>query len=78
VEKDALLGAAILTGLAQIQARAGEPAAAVNTLQRLLAMPGGFCVSIAQLKIDPVWDPIRNDPGFEQLLAGKEQIGPNK
>jgi TolB-like protein/class 3 adenylate cyclase/Flp pilus assembly protein TadD len=78
VEKDALLGAAILTGLAQIQARAGEPAAAVNTLQRLLAMPAGFCVSIAQLKIDPVWDPIRNDPGFQQLLAGKELIGPNK
>jgi adenylate cyclase len=77
VEKDALLGAAILTGLAQIQARAGEPAAAVNTLKRLLAMPGGFCVSIAQLKIDPVWDAIRNDPGFQQLLAGKEQIGPN-
>jgi adenylate cyclase len=78
VEKDALLGAAILNGLAQIQARAGEPVAAVNTLQRLLAMPGGFCVSIAQLKIDPIWDPIRNDPGFQQLLAGKELIGPNK
>ena len=78
VEKDALLGPAILTGLAQIQARAGEPAAAVNTLQRLLAMPAGFCVSIAQLKIDPVWDPIRNDPGFQQLLAGKELVGPNK
>ena len=78
VEKDALLGAAILTGLAQIQARAGEPAAAVKTLQRLLAMPAGSCVSIAQLKIDPIWDPIRNDPGFQQLLAGKELIGPSK
>ena len=29
-------------------------------------------------KYDKVWDPIRNDPGFQQLLAGKEQIGPNK
>ncbi len=27
-------------------------------------------------KIDPVWDPIRNDPGFQQLLAGKEHVGP--
>jgi hypothetical protein len=27
---------------------------------------------------DPVWDPIRNDPGFQELLAGKELIGPNK
>jgi hypothetical protein len=30
------------------------------------------------MKIDPVWDPIRNDPEFQQLLAGKEQIGPKK
>ena len=35
-------------------------------------------VSIARLKLDPVWDPIRNDPEFQQLLAGKEQIGPVK
>jgi hypothetical protein len=35
-------------------------------------------VSVAGLKIDPVWDPIRADPGFQQLLAGQEQIGPNK
>lgn len=34
--------------------------------------------SIAALKIDPVWDPIRNRPDFQQLLSGPEQIGPNK
>jgi len=34
--------------------------------------------SIARLKIDPVWDPIRNHSDFQQLLAGTEQIGPNK
>ena len=78
VEKDAITGPAILTGLAQIQARAGEPTAAVKTLQRLLAMPAVFSVSIAQLKIDPIWDPIRNDPAFQQLLAGKELVGANK
>ena len=78
IEKDALLGSAILTGLAQVQARGGEPAAAVKTLQRLLAIPAGFSLSIGQLKIDPIWDPIRHDPGFQQLLAGKELVGPNK
>jgi hypothetical protein len=41
-------------------------------------MPVGYYVSVRQLKIDPVWDPIRNDPEFQQLLAGKELIGPNK
>jgi len=45
--------------------------------QRFLSMPIGYYISI-QLKIDPVWDPIRSDPGFQQLLAGKELVGPNK
>jgi hypothetical protein len=29
-------------------------------------------VSVARLKIDPVWDPIRNDPGFQKLLSEPE------
>jgi hypothetical protein len=33
---------------------------------------------MALLKIDPIWDPIRNRPDFQQLLSGSEQIGPNK
>jgi hypothetical protein len=52
--------------------RSGEPGEAVKTLRLLLSFPIGFYISIQQLKIDPVWDPIRNDPGFQQLLAGKE------
>jgi hypothetical protein len=57
---------------------AGAPEEAVKRLQRLLSMPAGWLVSIALLKIDPVWDPIRNRPDFQQLLSGPEQIGPNK
>jgi len=78
VEKDALSGPASLALLAEIQARAGETGEAVKTLRRLLSIPAGLLISLQQLKIDPVWDPIRNDPGFQQLLAGKELIGPNK
>jgi tetratricopeptide (TPR) repeat protein len=78
VEKDSLGGPASLALLAEIQARAGEPAEAVKTLRRLLSIPAGLLISLQQLKIDPVWDPIRNDPGFQQLLAGKELIGPDK
>ena len=78
LEKDVLTGAAFLTAQAEIQARAGEPGEAVKILQLLLATPAGSFISLPQLKIDPVWDPIRNDPGFKQLLAGKEQIGPKK
>jgi TolB-like protein/regulator of sirC expression with transglutaminase-like and TPR domain len=75
-EKDALLGAANLAGLAEIEARVGAAADAEEILRRLLSVPAGESVSIARLKIDPVWDPIRNDPGFQKLLAGKEHIGP--
>ncbi len=76
VEKDALTGPVVLGGLAEIQARAGQTAEAVKTLQRLLSIPAGLSVSIQRLKIDPVWDPIRNDPGFQQLFTMKEQVGP--
>jgi TolB-like protein/class 3 adenylate cyclase/Tfp pilus assembly protein PilF len=78
VEKDALAGTSHLALLAEIQARAGEPAEAVKTIRRLLSIPAGLFISLQQLKIDPVWDPIRNEPGFQQLLAGSELIGPNK
>jgi TolB-like protein/Tfp pilus assembly protein PilF len=76
IEKDAASGVLFLNNLAQVQARAGEPAEAVKTLQRLLSIPAGYNVSIQRLKIDPVWDPIRSDPGFQQLLAGKDHVGP--
>ena len=78
VEKDAIAGPTTLALLAEIQARAGESAEAVKTLRQLLSIPAGGLISLQQLKIDPVWDPIRNDPGFQQLLVGKELIGPNK
>jgi serine/threonine-protein kinase len=77
-EKDATQGAAYATGLAEIEARTGETGDAVKSLRWLLSGHIGGFVSIKLLKIDPVWDPIRSDPGFEQLLAGKEQVGPNK
>jgi tetratricopeptide (TPR) repeat protein len=76
IEMDAILGAVGQVGLAEVEAWAGEPQDATNRLRHLLSIPSG--VSIARLKIDPVWDPIRNHPDFQQLLTGPEQIGPNK
>jgi TolB-like protein/class 3 adenylate cyclase/Tfp pilus assembly protein PilF len=77
VEKDPFLGTSALVNLAEIQARCGHSEEAIKILERLLSIPAGFDVSMVRLRIDPIWDPIRNDPGFQQLLAGKEQIGPN-
>ncbi len=75
-EKDALVGNLLLAGLAEVEARTGATADALAILRRLLSVPAGTSVSTARLKIDPVWDSIRNDPGFQQLLAGKEHVGP--
>lgn len=77
-EKDALSGAYFQNGLAQIEARAGAPEEAVKRLRHLLSIPAGQSVSIALLKVDPIWDSIRNRPDFQELLVGAEQIGPNK
>ena len=77
-EKDAVLGSGNLAGLAEIQAQTGAATEAVQNLKKLLSIPAGETISISRLKIDPVWDPLRNDPGFQGLLAGKELAGPNK
>ena len=76
IEMDAILGATGQIGLAEVEAWAGQPEDATKRLRHLLSIPSG--ISIARLKIDPVWDPIRNHPDFQKLLTGSEQIGPNK
>jgi TolB-like protein len=78
IEKDAIGGPYFLSGLAEIEAQTGETNEAIGNLRQLLSIPAGLFVSIQRLRIDPVWDPIRNDSGFQELLAGKELIGPNK
>jgi hypothetical protein len=73
IEKDAVAGPFFLAGLAEIEARTGHPQEAVKIIRQLITAPAGGVVSIARLKIDPVWDPIRNDPGFQKLLSEPEQ-----
>ena len=56
-----------LTTLAQIQARFGDHDAAIAALPHLLEVPAGL--TIANLKLDPFWDPLRKDPRFAKLIA---------
>jgi TolB-like protein/Flp pilus assembly protein TadD len=53
--------------LAQIQARFGDNDAAIAALPHLLEVPAGL--TKANLKLDPLWDPLRGDPRFEALVA---------
>ena len=78
LEKDAVLGSGNLAALAEIQAQTSAAKEAIENLRKLLSIPAGETISIVRLKIDPVWDPIRNDPDFQKLLTGPELIGPNK
>jgi TolB-like protein/Flp pilus assembly protein TadD len=76
IEKDALSGTFFQSGLAQIEANAGAEVDAVKRLRYLLSIPAGQPVSVARLKIDPVWDPLRGRADFQELLSSPEQIGP--
>jgi hypothetical protein len=72
IEKDAIVGVNFLLGLAQIEAHTGQPEEAIKLLRQLLTIPAGEYVSVTRLKIDPVWDPIRNDTGFQKLISEPE------
>ena len=56
--------------LAQIQALFGDREAAIAALPHLLDVPAGL--TRANLKLDPFWDPLRQDPRFEKLSKGNE------
>jgi TolB-like protein/Flp pilus assembly protein TadD len=64
--KDAFDGPQLTVALAQIYAWTGEKDKALQLLEHLLSTPAG--ISVALLKLDPVWDPLRNDPRFQALI----------
>ncbi len=71
---DVIVGAFYLERLARVEAEVGETQSAIDHLEQLLSSSGGETVSVATLRIDPVWDPMRDDPRFKALLA-KHAVG---
>jgi serine/threonine protein kinase/Tfp pilus assembly protein PilF len=75
IEKDALTGPVPIEVLARVAARVGEPDRAIAALQKLLSIPssGGLGLGVpltpALLRLDPMFDPLRNDPRFQKLTA---------
>jgi TolB-like protein len=66
-ETDAVNKPAAVTALAQIQALFGDHDAAIAALPQLLQVPAGL--TVANLKLDPFWDPLRKDLRFAKLLS---------
>ena len=56
--------------MAQIYALLGDADHAIPILQRLVQI-SNIVISPTFLRLDPIWDPIRNDPRFQELIAAK-------
>ena len=74
IEKDPLTGPWPLEILARVAAQMGESDRAIAALQKLLSIPdcGALAENIpltpALLRLDPMFDPLRNDPRFQKLI----------
>jgi serine/threonine-protein kinase len=70
--KDPMEGPGEEERMANIYALLGDADHAIPILKRLLRIPYGFAITPALLRLDPVWDQIRNDPRFQELAAEKK------
>ena len=67
IAKDAYDGPLIAAKLAAIYAHFGEADRAMDLLTELVAIPNG--PTRGTLRVEPEWNPIRDDPRFARLLA---------
>jgi TolB-like protein/Tfp pilus assembly protein PilF len=78
IEKDVITGPAPIETLARVAAQMGEHDRAIAALQQVLSIPGtgalGKFVPLtpALLRLDPMFDPLRNDPRFQKLCEEKQ------
>jgi TolB-like protein/Tfp pilus assembly protein PilF len=78
IEKDALDGPYPTEILARVAAGMGDPDRAIAALQKLLSIPyasqiaSNLPLTPALLRLDPMFDPLRNDPRFQKLCEQKQ------
>jgi serine/threonine protein kinase/Flp pilus assembly protein TadD len=66
VAKDSLDGPGVLTEFAQICAWTGERDLAIQQLEIAAKIPAG--PDYGDLRLNPMWDPLRGDPRFEKIV----------
>ncbi len=66
ISKDAYSGADLMLNITKVYVVAGEHEKAIDHLGYLLSVPSA--VTVPLLKIDPVWDPLREHPRFKKLI----------
>jgi len=52
--------------LAAIYALSGKTTNAIEQLAATVKLPGHL--NYGELRLDPIWDPIRNDPRFQKIV----------
>ncbi len=77
--QNAFHGAIHAANLALVYSLVGEPDQAITLIERLLSTPGPVeCsdfphnMTLADLRLRWEWDPLRNNPRFQKILAGPE------
>jgi len=69
-DSDALAKPFAETALAIVQAQTGDIDSAISALPHLLEVPNGE--TCGDLRINPLWDPLRKDPRFQKLVAEEQ------
>ena len=58
--------------MAHIYASLGNADEAIPILKKWIQVPSATSITPALLRIDPIWDPIRNDPRFQELITERK------